>query len=360
MSDPTNLPAFLRQRDGALEMVIHCTWAQDHMICPRKFWLYYGEQVESTAPRVALNYGGGVHKPLALRYERMLQGAGLAGLEDEQMAMLQGHFDESPQPGDEWRNAGRAQDLLRAYNEWVTSGEVSGEAGGGWSASAPGLEDFQVLGVEEEFEVRVGEVGCEEGAFDPMGQELPPTVPLYLAGRKDLVVAWNGGLWVMDHKTSTDWGSGESNKQLDEGRRSFQFRGYAWAEREHQVTVREAATAAPRAKLPVLGTIGNYLVSRKPYMRPPALGKASIARNQFHREPYPFSSEVLDEWCYECLDLAREILANWQRGVWPQRFTGCGHWGRCEFFDYCEASASDRAAMLQSSMFRTKDFTREI
>lgn len=117
---------------------------------------------------------------------------------------------------------------------------------------------------------------------------------------------------------------------------------------------------SPRLVAPILGTIGNYLVSRKPYVRPPAPGKAAIPRNQFHRESYPFSGEVLDEWREECLDLAREILANWQRGRWPVRNTGCGHWGRCEFYDYCEASGADRQAMLQSSMFRSKDFDGEL
>lgn len=194
-------------------------------------------------------------------------------------------------------------------------------------------------------------------------------VPVYLAGRKDLVVAWHDGIWVVDHKTASDWGSGESNSHLDEGRRSFQFRGYAWAERARQQGIKESFEAGldpahwqlanQRDTLPILGTVGNYLVSRKPYASDKKPAKPT-PRNQFHQECYPFEASVLDEWREQFLEVSAAVLHDWQRGAWRSQDTGCGHWGRCEFYDYCEEAPDRRGAMLASSLFQTKSFDREL
>lgn len=126
---------------GRLELTLHCTWIQDYYICPRKFWLRYHECVEGTGPRAALNYGGAVHEALRIRYTS--PGLSLATAEELQVQALGRWFDAHPQPSDEWRSAGRAQDLIRAYNETYPA------------------HDWEVLAVEEEFEVQVGEIEIE-------------------------------------------------------------------------------------------------------------------------------------------------------------------------------------------------------
>lgn len=344
------LPAFLRRRNGRLELVLHCTWVQDYYVCPRKFFLRYDEQVEGTGPRAALNYGGAIHEALAHRYRS--QSESLSVVEEVQMHILAAWFDAHPQPSDEWRNAGRAQDLIRAYNaEYPT-------------------HEWDVLAVEEEFEVLVGEVAMDDRVFaGDVAMTKPTTVPAYLAGRKDLVVAWHHGIWIVDHKTASDWGSGESNSHLDEGRRNFQFRGYAWAERERQRIWKtrveaglEQVQANPaRYTLPVLGTVGNYLVSRKPYATDRKPAKAT-PRNQFHMECYPFEASVLDEWHRQFLRVASQILAQWSAGTLKEDHhdTGCGHWGRCEFYDYCEEAPDRREAMLSSTLFQPKVIERDL
>lgn len=362
------LPAFLRRRNGRLELVLHCTWGQDYDICPQKFWLRYGVQVEGTGPKVALNYGGAVHEAKRIRYSQLNKS--LAQIEEEQMAAMVKWFDEKPQPTDEWRNAGRAQDLIRAYN-----------------VEYP-VHDWEVLAVEEEFEMEVGEVRVPAAMTDPdrifdsvkgawvyasnqpETKELSPafTVPIYLAGRKDLVVAWHDGLWVVDHKTSTEWGKGDSNSAMDEGRMSFQFRGYAWAEREWNCTsnthtLPDADGRRPdslRRTLPILGTVGNYLISRKPFATERGASKSTAPRNEFHQVAYPFDAATLDEWRTECLAMAADILRNWQAGEWRRHRGSCGHWGRCEFYDYCEASPEQREELLASSLFQPKVIERDL
>lgn len=324
-----NQPAWLRVRNGRPEIVLHCTQAQELDLCPQKFYYHYGQQIETTGARPALNYGGAAHKALKVRFSSQLPTLDL--IEQAQLAILDEWFNERPQPSDEWRNAERCKDLIRAYNEHYPE------------------HDWTVLGVEEEFEIRVGEV-----TLNDVGE----TTPCYLAGRKDLIVAWHEGLWVVDHKTCQDWGSGDSNSHLDEGKMSFQFRGYAWAEREAQRTLApQDVTSAPlRRTLPVLGTVGNYLVSRKPYSRPPANGRPAAPRNEFHQEAFPFTDASLDEWRSEflakCEDLLRhELAADW---ALHRKRGACGHWGRCEFYDVCAAQPGDREALLTSSLFQPR------
>lgn len=336
------LPAFLRQHDGLLELVLHCTWSQDFERCQKLFELRYAHQLETTGPRPALNYGAAVHSALALRYKN--PGESLADIEDGQMTLLDHHFEAAPQPTDEWRSVGRTQDLIRAYN-----------------AAYP-AEEWEVLAVEQDFEVEVGSVELTFNPTDDTGQQTHYRV--FLAGRKDLVVSWHGGLWVVDHKTAQDWGRGESNSHIDEGRMSFQFRGYAWAEREAAEVAKLLDPDSYAGRLRVLGTAGNYLISRKPYASEgPKNGRSALPRNEFHRECYPYSDRILDEWRLECLGLAEDVLRCWANGWWRctgKAGGGCGHWGRCEFYELCEADPSQRELLMAGSEYRHKELGREL
>lgn len=336
------LPAYLDMRDGRLALVMHATWCQDYDLCGEKFNLRYGVQVEASGPKTALTYGAAVHEGLAAfaRGERD-PGALVAATAPE--------FAARPQPDDEWRSPGRAADLLHAFNEWTTSGEQSGgEAGSptSWSANMPWPREMEFLCVEEEYEVYVGEVAG---------------TPCYLKGRKDGVVAWHGGLWVLDWKTASDWGEDLSkNTHLLEGRMSFQFRGYAWAERTRREQVNHPfGDADARCTLPLLGTIAVYLVSRRPYASDRKQARPT-PRNQFHIEAYPYDARQLDEWRAEFLGMCADVLRDHAANSWRRKRTGCGHWGRCEFYDYCEAAPGDREALLATSAFQPKIIERDL
>jgi hypothetical protein len=194
----------------------------------------------------------------------------------------------------------------------------------------------------------------------------PHVYPCTLKGRKDAVVAWHGGLWVLDWKTASDWGEDLSrNTHLLEGRMSFQFRGYAWAERARQAAIGldpdiiSTSTLGVRDSLPLLGTIAVYLVSRRPYATDRKQAKP-MPRNQFHLECYPYDSRQLDEWRGEFLGLCGDVLRDHATGGWRRKRTGCGHWGRCEFYDYCEACPGDREALLATSAFQPKLIERDL
>lgn len=321
------LPPFLRRRNGQLELVLHATGIQTFKVCPLKFWLARGLEIERAVPKWSLNYGGAIHEALAHRYSNLCDS--LTTIQDAQTALLTAWFAKQPVDDAEWRNLDRAVKAITAYN-----------------AAYP-AHDWTVLGVEEKFSVYVGGVTLPDGTV----------VPCYLEGRKDLVVAWHDGIWVVDHKTASEWGSDpETNQELLAGKRSFQFRSYAFAERarpERQGSVTQATTV--RDTLPVRGVVGNYIVGRKPFSEADSAVKrrssTAKARDEHHQEFFTFSDSVLDEWRDEFLLVAGRILRDWQSGAWEQSFDrGCAYYGRCEFYEYCEGEVT-----LDSAFFRKKE-----
>lgn len=336
------LPAFLRRRNGRLEMVLHATWLQDWSRCQTRFAYSYDVGIEPTTPKVELNFGKAVHAAMAMRFRSELAVSavhpGMDQLEMAQRTMLTAHFDSQPQPADEYRNAGRAMELIAAFN-----------------AAHPAF-DWQVLGVEEKFEVEVGAIitdcridGAEEAYSSEDDSNPTSRIPVYFAGTKDLIAAWHNGLWVVDWKTTKDWNDDLSkNRNLLEGRRSFQFRGYAWAERatrrELEKNPLDATLARPAWNLPVLGTCGFWLVCRPPYSRPPS---KPTPREHFHCEPFAFDAGALEEWRTSFLDKASSILRAWSTRNYDMAWgLACGGIGRCPFYDVCETKPTDRNALI--------------
>lgn len=340
MNNNEQLPAFLRRRNGRLEMVLHATWLQDWSRCQTRFGYSYDVEIEPSTPKVELNFGKAVHAAMARRFnaemdaqrnKATLNPEWLAG---EQRDLLTAHFDANPQPADEYRNAGRAMELVAAFN-----------------AAYPAF-DWEVLGVEEKFSVEVGAVTLDLVNERTLAWE-QEELPVYFEGTKDLVVAWHNGLWVVDWKTSKDWNDDLSkNRNLLEGRRSFQFRGYAWAERARAQHKRnggqdeegDLVAGGPRNSLPVLGTTGFWLVCRPPYVRQPA---KPTPREHFHPEPFTFSAGELDEWRASFLDKAAAILRAWSTRNYDMAWgLACGGMGRCPFYDVCETAPGERAGLI--------------
>src|SRR5689334_16261932 len=85
-----DLPAFIRRRDGRLELVLHCTGIQTLKVCPRKFHLAVGLEIERAVPRWSLNYGGAIHEALAHRYANL--GLSLKEVERQQLDRLTAWF----------------------------------------------------------------------------------------------------------------------------------------------------------------------------------------------------------------------------------------------------------------------------
>lgn len=338
----STLPSFLQQTGPhAFTLTFSSSGADMFGLCGMKFSWAYLTRIEAATPRAGQNYGTGIHIPMAHRYRHMERS--LAQVEEEGIALIQAHFAAHPQPEigrkgrPEFRTATRAIQAFRAYNERYPA------------------EDFEVLGVEEPFEVALGEFKVEgQSVADGMGwpshvgREI--TVTVRFRGIRDLRVKWHDSIWVLDHKTSGEW----SDLTVDEGKASFQFQGYGWVERLlAQQATEEGATVC---HIPVGGVIGNYIISRENYAsesRKPT--PRDLPRDQFERVPYPYSDAELDEWHADAMGIAKEIWQRWREEEWPRRRTACAHWGRCEYYRLCwETDPDYRMSAAQGADYRER------
>lgn len=316
------LPAWLQQ-DGprAFTITFSPSGAYDLMLCPCKFMWARVVGIEGTKAKVGANFGTANHLALAHRYTH--PELSLSTVEDEVRPMLEAHFDENPQPVEEYRHLGRALQLFHAYNER-------------WKA-----EDWEVLGVEEKFVRELGTVELSTGG-------IATSLTVRVRGVRDLTVRWHGSMWVVDHKTRTEWG----DLAIAEGRSSFQFQCYAWVT---GLSLREDAQDE------VGGVIGNYLIARKPLSDPNSSyarsGKAK-PRDDFWREPFQFSPQQLAAWRERAMRLAVRLFRTWRDGEWEQYTTGCAHWGQCEYYRLCwevEPEMQMAAAMGQDYRLREEN-----
>lgn len=337
-----SLPSFLaRTGPSAYTLTMSASAAETLMLCPAKYSWSRVTGIEAATVRAGQNYGkGGLHIPLAYRYSHM--GLSIAQVEDEATRLVESWFAANPQPQlgskgrPEWRTAARALQNFKAYN-----------------AKYP-AEDFEVLGVEEPFECVLGDFTTSDVPGEPI------TVTVRFRGIRDLRVRWHDQLWVLDHKTSTEW----SDLTVDEGKASFQFMGYGWVERllaQHEPTEAElVASNRTGAKLPlslpVGGVIGNYLISREPYSNPDRKPTPrDLPRDQFERVPYPYSDAQLDEWRERAMGVAQAIWRYWSEESWPQHSTACAHWGKCEYYRLCwETDPAYRMAAALSADYRPR------
>lgn len=247
----TDLPSFLQETaPGRYTLTMSASAAETAMLCPAKYSWSRITGIEAAAPRAGMNYGKALHLALAHRYSHPTMS--LLQVHQEADTIIGKWFAEHPQP--ELGNRGRP--------EWRTFTRALA-AFGSYNAAYP-AEDFEVVGVEEPFEVELGEFRLE----DSQGQ--PIIVTVVFRGIRDLRVKWHDQLWVLDHKTSTEW----SDLTVDEGRCSFQFQGYAWIEREAmRQLIKGWERESIQLEVPLIppqvgGVIGNYLISREPYSNP--------------------------------------------------------------------------------------------
>ena len=312
------IPSFLKQTGpAAFTLTLSASAAETFMLCPAKYSWSRLTGIEGASPRAGINYGKGMHLLLAALYRH----------EPFDAATLLGeHFAANPQPemgargNAEWRTQARALQAFTAYRERYAS------------------EHWEALGVEEPFEVTLG-------GFDAAADGA--TITVSVRGIRDLRVRWHDSLWVVDHKTSTEW----SDLTADEGKASFQFMGYAWVER----LLARQGNADQASRLPVGGVIGNYLIARQPYSEGYKVNARSLPRDQFERVSYPFSDAQLDEWRDRAMTLAQGIWRSWSASEWPQHSTACAHWGRCEYYQLCwETDPAYRASAALGADFRPR------
>ena len=283
--------------------------------CPRQAYYAVVRRLKSSGERWPLTFGGIIHKVLEARYRSATSlHAQTDDVTNVMLATAEREFTRVTPPEDDYRNYSCAVSFIRIYGETYPfeQFEIAKTANG-------------VPLIEVPFAIPLGEID-HEGKI----------VKVVWTGRIDLcyISANGGGLYVMDHKTTSIMGpSFASQFEI-----SHQLYGYAWAT--------EQLTGAK-----VTAVVINGLGVR----RPTKTGKAF----EFVRSVIPVSRSLLDEWKLDTMHIVSDFLENCRRGYAPKHTVWCvGKFGECPFKKVCSLDGNDqREVMLSSGEFVHNDWS---
>jgi len=163
--------------------------------CPFKHQLAYGERWVSPVDAVALDRGKRVHTILENWYEALQTADGPRPVLEDIVRASEGTvFDQN----------GAYLDEIGELVHWIVEGYVDRYAYD---------DQWKVIAVEHDFVL-------------PLPKPDGKNSNIKIKGKIDLLVEWNGRLWLVDHKTAARL---PSDKELD---LDVQFGLYAWAMRQ--------------------------------------------------------------------------------------------------------------------------------
>jgi hypothetical protein len=288
--------------------------------CARSAEYYLLHRRELSATKSALSFGSFIHKALEELYIQYPDGAvtDTSKFINEVMAMSDEHFQQNPVDSEEtFRTPQRAVDTIVSYLALSI-------------AESFRIHTFEGKPqVEIYFELPLGEV--EFGSvYNGKHYE---TIQVMWCGRIDAIIELDGGLWIMDHKTTSILGEtffadfANSNAPI----------GYTWAAQQllqHRVE----------------GLFLNAI----------AIRKASKTGTPFdiQRQRFPYDPERIEEWKYNTLVLVSDFLSHMDRQFFPMETKWCvGKYGKCPYFDVCTLPPAQRLPMLNSNFYRNVTWT---
>lgn len=233
-----------------------------HQACPAKYQLRIVDHWEPRTKGAALGYGAAVHAGLAKWYEgRPL----IEALEAIRLAWPASH------PPDDFRTVTKAQELLMKYVREYPS------------------ESFKVVRVETAFTLDLGRT-TELGT------------PIEYGGIFDTLVDFNGMLYVLEHKTTSELG----NYYFHQYNPNNQVTGYVWA----------ASILSGRK---VGGAIINALCTTKG------------GNIKFERQITNRSEQDIENWKNDVAAECSEIERNKIKGFFAKRTINCSQYGGCPY-----------------------------
>ena len=165
------------------------------------------------------------------------------------------------------------------------------------------------------------------------------TIPVHIewTGIIDMLAEVNGGLYVVDHKTT----SIISQDFFDGFEIAMQPTGYF------------AAMKAAFPDLPIKGFMANVLACRKPVAAITKSGKPTSSKPfEAFRRQYHYSDWHVNEFKQDALALVEELFANVTNKFFPKKTQWCvGKYGKCPYFDVCSLPPESRMDMLMSDQY---------
>ncbi len=300
--------------NSSMEVFTTCPRAAEYSICHRR---------KSNSDSAALRFGGIIHKALDVRYRAATSmHAQSPEVEAVMLAVLNKEFEAWTPAEDEFRNHSFAVELIHRYGHQYPfeSFEVARFPDGKPCVEIPFALPLGSLEINEDMWVR--DVATGEISLRYIG-----TLNVVWTGKIDLVYRYNGGLYIMDHKTTSMMGP----SFFQDFELAHQMHGYSWA----------VETILGQ---PVAGYVINALATRKPTKT----GKSM----EFERKAYQLSRSHLQEWQSDALHIVSDFIEMVRRGYLPKHTKWCcGKYGTCQFHKVCTLSPEQRPLMLHSGEF---------
>lgn len=332
----------IRLLDGDTFLIDNST-LETFTTCPRALFYSLLLRKRTSGDRVPLRFGGIVHKVLEERYHHAEASTGYAQTDTitaQMLAVAEREFLTFTPPEDDFRNLNCVSSLIERY------------------ADTYPFENFTIVqssagrAIEVPFAVPVGNVPVDDTLWvqhctrSPDGDIVPQgepewlylrSVKVLLIGKIDLIYRSSGGLYILDHKTSS------ISTNMAEFELAQQFYGYSYAA-EHLIGE------------PVVGFVINRMVCRKPTRT----GEAFV----LERRVFPTQRGLLAEWQSDILTMVSGLFRYAATESFPKHTTWCvGKFGACQFHKVCslgdvpDALSPQRRMMLDSGEYVTNDWS---
>lgn len=287
--------------------------------CPRALEYQQLRHRTSASVSIGRDFGTAAHLALAYRYRLgpSLSTTTRPVCEAEQVELLNKYFSGHPEwPEDDPRNLNWAVELfVKRYNDTYQ------------------VEPFSLIADHN------GKPMVEVSGAVPLTAYRD--VPIFYAVRIDLPVLWDGGVFILDWKTTSVMGQ----SFWDDLRVSPQLVGYCWA-------FEQLTGTRP------LGFCVSAIRTNQPPQRPRSGTIENWWTETFQRNREYVSPEMLADWHSNTLELVSEFFYHFERRSFPMKRAWCvGKYGRCQFYEVCSCIPSTRAEMLGSSQFTSYDWS---
>lgn len=305
--------------------------------CPRKSCFGVLAKRQEAKSRMALFFGGAIHKALEIRD---LQNEVLctAKIENLMVDALIEYYQSCP-PTDDYRNLSYAIRTIEQYNKsWsadittpitLPTGELAVEL--------PFALPLGELEINQQIWVRDPDINSGEAQFRHID-----SIQIIFTGKIDRVCQYQNATYILDHKTTSIGGA----TFFDEFYTSHQFRGYSWA--MTQLLGR-----------PVSGVIINALICRPPL-------KSGQANYTFDRQTIRIDQHQISDWQESFLTIVQTFLHHHAQQpnhspperAFPMHTNSCiTKYGKCEFFSVCQLTPKHQPALLFSRLFEENTWT---
>lgn len=182
------------------------------------------------------------------------------------------------------------------------------------------------------------------------------TISIYWQGKIDMIATYKGNAWIVDHKTTTVMGE----KFLDTYMRSSQMLGYFWA---GQQMVESNVYGMVEIFDEKKGLVPFHVGPRD--FRGVLINAIALRKNStdFVVHELPFGRTKIEEWKVDTLArfhylIDQTVYYITSDIIVPTREHCVTKYGRCPFFDVCEAPARGREAMLfNEERYRKSDWS---